>query len=174
VPFSRRLPHFNRGELKQTLKSVGIAYVFIGEQLGARPKERSCYRDGIADYSLIAKSAAFADGLRRVEEGASRYRIALMCAERDPLDCHRTLLVARHLQARGLIICHILADGTLEPNEITESRLLDIVGMRTDDLFAPSVSVKEAIENAYDQRGSQIAYNGECKDLDSNAMEDSQ
>lgn len=164
VPFSRRMPHFNQRALKKALKSVGIAYTFLGEQLGARPKERSCYRDGVADYSLIAKSAAFADGLRRVEEGAGRYRIVLMCAERDPLDCHRTLLVARHLQDRGSTICHILADGRLEANETTERRLLEMVGMRTRDLFAPSISGKEAIAKAYDKRGSKVVYAEEGTD----------
>jgi uncharacterized protein (DUF488 family) len=171
VPFSRRTPHFNRGELQRVLESVGIAYVFLGGQLGARPEERSCYRDGVADYSLIARSSAFADGLRRVEEGAGRYRIALMCAERDPLDCHRTLLVARHLQDRGSTICHILADGRLEPNEITEKRLLDIADMRTADLFSPSGSVEKAIANAYERRGHKIAYREECADATGSAME---
>jgi hypothetical protein len=138
------------------------------------PKERSCYRNGVADYSLIARSSAFAHGLRRVEVGADRYRIALMCAERDPLDCHRTLLIARHLQDRGSTVCHILADGKLEPNEVTEKRLLDIADMRTTDLFAPSGSVEEAIANAYGKRGHKIAYRAECADAAGINMEGQQ
>ena len=161
VPYSRRHPQFNRPALKASLEAAGIAYVFLGGHLGARPHDPSCYRNGAADYALIAQSSAFADGVRRVEEGARRYRVALMCAERDPLNCHRTILVARHLQERGATITHLLADGSLEANEATERRLLEITNLQSDDLFDRPDSDKDAIAKAYDRRGRTMAYTGE-------------
>ena len=160
VPYSRRHPQFNKHELSASLHAAGIAYVFLGDQLGARPKDRGCYRGGQADYRLIAATEAFGEGLRRVEEGAERYRIALMCAEREPLDCHRTVLVARHLQRRGMRIVHILADGTTEPNDATERRLLKRMHLETADLFDAPGDSRAAVEEAYDRRGDEMCRAG--------------
>ena len=97
---------------------------FVGENvLRVRPKDPSCCRDGKVDYDLIAATSGFRNGLARIEDGTNRYRIVLMCAERDPLDCHRALLVSRHLAERGAGIDHILADGSLESQDETERRL---------------------------------------------------
>ncbi len=158
VPYSRRHPQFGKAALSASLRAAGIAYVFLGDRLGARPNDRGCYRAGRADYRLIAASAAFRDGLRRVEEGAERYRIALMCAEREPLDCHRTVLVARHLQRRGIRVVHILADGATEPSEATERRLLKRMHLETADLFDAPGDARAAVEQAYDRRGDEICY----------------
>ena len=161
VPFSRQWPQFNRHELKAALRNVEISYVFMGDQLGARPKDRECYQNGTAAYSLIAKMPGFIDGLERIKRGAQEKNIALMCAERDPLDCHRTILVARHLQNQGIAIFHILADGSIESNKNIEKRLLDLTEMRTGDLFSKPISTEEAIANAYEYRGQVIAYKEE-------------
>lgn len=158
APYSRRHPQFNKHDIEASLRVAGIAYVFLGDRLGARPRGRGCYRDGRADYRLIAETEAFREGSRRVEEGAERYRIALMCAEREPLDCHRTVLVARHLQRRGVRVVHILADGTTEPNEATEHRLLKRMHLETADLFDVPTDVRAAVEQAYDRRGDEICY----------------
>jgi uncharacterized protein (DUF488 family) len=158
VPYSRRHPQFRKAALSAALRAAGIGYVFLGDRLGARPKDRGCYRAGRADYRLIAAGEAFRDGLRRVEEGAERERIALMCAEREPLDCHRTVLVARHLQRRGMRVVHILADGSTEPNEVTERRLLKRMHLETADLFNVSRDPRAAVEQAYDRRGDEICY----------------
>lgn len=154
-PFSRHMPWFNRPELKNALAEAGIAYSFLGRELGARPEDRSCYRDGTARYDLIARTELFARGLDRVLEGAAKYRIALMCAEKDPLDCHRNVLVARALAARGAEIRHILPDGAIEPNDATERRLLDMLGRTSLDMFAPA---EEQLALAYAERAARIAY----------------
>ncbi len=111
VPYSKRHPQYGKDELAARLKGEGIAYVFLGKELGARPDDPNCYVDGCVVYDRIAATSAFDEGLRRVEEGAPRLRIALMCAEREPLDCHRTLLVSRHLIRRSVSIRHIPVDG---------------------------------------------------------------
>jgi uncharacterized protein (DUF488 family) len=122
IPYSRRWPQFGRPRLERTLTASGIAYVYLGAELGGRPADPALLRDGKPDYERMAAAPAFRGGIDRVIDGARRYRIALMCAEREPLECHRSLLVSRQLRARGLAPLHILADGSIEPDDITEQR----------------------------------------------------
>ena len=83
----------------------------------------------------MARSADFAQGLQRVLEGARKYRVALMCSEHDPLDCHRCLLVGRALAERGVSVKHILADGAIVDHRDVEDRLLKSEGRESTDLF---------------------------------------
>ena len=134
-PFSRRHPQFNKDRLTAHLAQHGIAYVFLGRELGARSENPACYEDGKVQYPRLAATASFKAGIDRLLAGAQKYRVALMCAEKEPLDCHRTLLVSRALEQAGVSISHILADGTLEPQEKTMSRLIELVGLSKEDLF---------------------------------------
>ena len=134
-PFSRRHPQFNKERLATTLSQQGIAYLFLGKELGARSEDPSCYEKGKVQYARLAAAPPFKAGIDRVLAGAAKFRVALMCAEKEPLDCHRTLLVSRALEGAGASIAHILADGSLEPQERTMSRLIDLVGLPRDDLF---------------------------------------
>jgi uncharacterized protein (DUF488 family) len=154
-PYSRMNAQFNREPLRDALKGLGISYVFLGRELGGRSEDRSCYVDGKIQYDRLARTALFQQGLARVMEGASRYRIALLCAEKDPLTCHRTILVVRQLVARGLQASHILEDGRLEPHDTALDRLLQEEGMRSNDLFKP---LQELVDEAYAKRGNAIAY----------------
>jgi uncharacterized protein (DUF488 family) len=154
-PYSRMNPQFNREPLKDALKAVGISYAFLGRELGARTDDRNCYVDGKVQYDRLAKTAAFQHGLTRVINGTSRYRIALLCAERDPLTCHRTILVVRHLVVRGLRAAHILGDGRLEQHDDALDRLLNEVGLSEQDFFKPR---QELVDEAYARRESEIAY----------------
>lgn len=134
-PFSRFNPQFNRALLDQFLKANGVQYVFLGRELGARTEDRSCYEHGRVQYERLAQTPLFQSGLERIREGAARFRIALMCAEKEPLECHRTLLVARALASRGVPVIHIHADGRLETHEAAMERLLDMTGVPKEDLF---------------------------------------
>jgi uncharacterized protein (DUF488 family) len=134
-PFSRFNPQYNRDALTRSLKAAGIAYVFLGDALGARADDPSCYVNGRVQYDRLARRPAFLDGIARVKNGAQKRRIALMCAEREPLDCHRTLLVARALAAEGVCVAHILGDGALEPHAAAMDRLIDVTGLPRNDLF---------------------------------------
>src|SRR5690348_7620224 len=109
-PYSRMNSQFNREDLKDALREHGIAYVFLGKELGARCEDRSCYQNGKVQYSRLAQTKLFEEGLDRVREGANKYCIAMMCAEKEPLECHRTILVSRYLDAMGLQVRHILND----------------------------------------------------------------
>src|SRR5262249_40063791 len=110
APYSRFNPQFNRETLSESLRRADIKYVFLGEALGARSKDSSCYVNGRVQYRCLARTDLFKGGIERVARGAEEYAIALMCAEKEPLDCHRTLLVSRALVERGLVVRHILAD----------------------------------------------------------------
>ena len=157
TPYSRLHPQFNREPLRQELKRLNIAYVFLGEELGGRSSDVLCYdTEGRIRYDRIADTDAFRRGLERVWEGIKTYRVALMCAEKDPLTCHRAILVCRHLRKeQDLTILHILEDGQTEPHEESEMRLLRLARMEQGDLFK---SLQEQLEEAYDHQGRRIAY----------------
>ncbi len=155
VPQSRFNPQYNRDDLAQSLQAAGIYYVFLGDELGARRREPECYLDGKARYELIACTPSFKCGLERLQAGAAKMRIALLCAEKDPLVCHRSILVCRHLRQIGLSISHIHYDGRVESHETFEQRLLKAVQIDRKDLLT---SEREAIEAAYDLQGDRIAF----------------
>jgi uncharacterized protein (DUF488 family) len=154
-PFSRHNPQFNKDTLSVELKKRGIAYVFVGKELGARSDDPACYEGGRVRYDRLAQTSIFKAGLDRVLSGAQKYRIALMCAEKEPLDCHRTLLVSRALEKLGVSIVHILSDGSTEAQPKTMSRLLDLVGLPHEDMFR---SHDELVATACELREQKIAY----------------
>jgi uncharacterized protein (DUF488 family) len=154
-PFSARLPQFNQPVLDKALDEWGIRYTFLGKELGARRDEQHCYVDGQARYDRIAQTPAFGEGIKRVLNGLENYRIALLCAEKDPITCHRTILVCRHLRRAGVTINHILADGSLEPHHASETRLREQLGLHQPSLFE---TPEQQLEEAYDRQGLKIAY----------------
>lgn len=154
-PYSRMNPQFNREIIRNTLKTRSIAYSFLGRELGARPEDPACYVDGRARYDLIARTPLFGAGLERVADGSKRYRIALVCAEKDPMTCHRAMLVCRHLIQHGFSIRHILADGKIEDHEASLKRLAMQVGASLDDLFQ---SYDELVADIYSRRAREIEY----------------
>ena len=155
VPYSRRHPQFNREVLMDTLKGHDIAYVFLGKELGARSDDAECYENGRVNYRLLAGTPLFQSGIERVRDGSRRRTIALMCAEKDPLNCHRTILVARELARLGLDIKHILADGELESHCEAMKRLVEESGSHEQDMFDPT---EDPVEQAYKAREQRIAY----------------
>jgi uncharacterized protein (DUF488 family) len=168
-PFSRYLPHFNKSEITASLSAVGIRYVFLGKELGARPEDLSCYdTGGKALYDRIAATPIFASGIQRLLKGAANYKISLMCAEKDPITCHRTILVCHKLKEFNLQINHILSDGSLESHQDVEARLLSNFNKGKNNnqpiqlsLFELEPQVKDEIvdlETAYYRYGLEIAY----------------
>src|SRR5262245_21678487 len=142
-PSSRRYPWFSAKRLRDALAHENIAYVPIGDALGGRPRDPALFQDGVADYEAMASRPEFSAGIERVMTGMQRFRVCLMCAEREPLDCHRCLLVAPALAARGLKLGHILADGSVVPHATIEERLLELAGR--DDLFSdPAARLRQA------------------------------
>ena len=159
TPFSRFCPSFSAKSLKSLLEQNGVANLPFGAALGGRPSSPDLYCDGVADCEAMARQPEFESGLERLIADAARCRatgrLCLLCAERDPLDCHRCLLVTRALAARGFTIGHILFDGAVEPHAETERRLLQLDGA-DGDLFA--TGQHEQIAAAYRRRTRAVAY----------------
>lgn len=148
MPASRFHKQFNKAALSASLKENGIAYVFLGNELGARTKDSSLYENGHVSFDKLSQTPLFKEGIERVLKGAETHRVAIMCAEKEPLDCHRTLLVARHLMQHGADILHILGNGALETHQETMARLR---GGQTE-LFS---------DDAYRAQGARISYKKE-------------
>ncbi len=153
VPFSRWCPWFSSKPLATRLAAEGIAYLQLGDELGGRPRDPQLYCDGIADYEAMARRPEFCAGLDRVIDETRRKRVCLLCSEREPLDCHRCLLVGRALAERGVTSGHIRADGTIEPHAVTEQRLLKLAGGEAD-LFGDRAA---RLANAYRHRARRVA-----------------
>jgi uncharacterized protein (DUF488 family) len=165
-PHSRMNPQFNRKELNVAMRGRGIRYVFLGRELGARSKDPACYENGKVQYERLARTAPFRRGLQRVQNGMKSYRIAVMCAEKEPLECHRTILVARALAAAGLDVQHIHADGTLESHSDALKRLAGMFNLDGPDIFR---SPDELIADAYRCQEKRIAHEAEIDSGDLSA-----
>jgi uncharacterized protein (DUF488 family) len=155
IPASRFCPWFSAKNLALLLAGTTIDYQFFGDELGGRPRDPPLYCDGIADYEAMAQRPSFRAGLDRLLANAGPRRLCLMCSERGPLDCHRCLLVARALAARGVSVGHILHNGGIESHTAIERRLLEAVG-EDGDLF--TAGQDERLAAAYRRRARAVAH----------------
>lgn len=158
APYSRFNPQFNREALERALKQRDIGYAFLGKELGARSEDPACYEAGKVQYRRLAQTALFKSGIERVHAGAQKHRLALMCAEKDPLNCHRTLLVSRALENAGIAVRHVLADGRVESQAQAMQRLVSVVGLPETDLFR---SPEELVASACALQEGRVAYTDE-------------
>lgn len=154
-PYSRLHPDFNREFFTHKLSAAAIAYVFLGCELGARSKDPRCYENGRIHYGRLAKSHLFQSGLQRILDGSASYRIALLCAEKEPLDCHRTILVSKGLASLGAVVSHIHVGGSLETHDSAMNRLLEKFGMSHANLY---LSKEQLIDEACALQEKRIAY----------------
>ncbi len=157
TPYSARYESFNRETLRALLRDSRIKYLYLGELLGARPSDPDLYVAGRASYEAMERSSIYRQGIERLETGMDSYRIAVMCAEKDPLDCHRAVLIGRMLVRDGLSVQHIGSDGELESHVTLERRMLNRYGLLQGSLFDSS-SDFAALAAAYERRGAELAY----------------
>jgi uncharacterized protein (DUF488 family) len=155
MPASRRYPWFNRERLEDGLAAIGVGYRFLGDRLGGRPKDGVCYAGGAVDYARVAATSAFREGLDELAGLAREKRCCLLCAEKDPLDCHRAILVARHLAPKGFTIAHIHDAAKVESQREFEQRLF-----AADDapLLSDVEDSRARLALAYNHRGRKIAF----------------
>lgn len=139
MPWSRRHPQFGQEKLARSLEAQGINYAWEGAALGGKGEA----------YNVVAAQPAFAEALDRLIIRARHTTVCLMCAEKEPLDCHRTVLVSRRLAERGVAIEHLLADGTTRRHEEVEEKLLAKTGGGGGDLFDDRAQL---LARAYDAR----------------------
>jgi uncharacterized protein (DUF488 family) len=160
TPQSARLPHFSQPAFEKLLGAEQIAYLFLGEELGGRPDDADAYRsDGLVDYGVRRKSYAFRAGLERLQNELRGRSIAMMCAEEDPLECHRFLMVCPELIKLGVFPLHIRKGSQIETQEAAENRLLASTGFEAvaaNTLFPGART--EALEDAYRLQAERFAF----------------
>jgi hypothetical protein len=159
-PGSFRFPQFNREPLEAGLASVNIQYEFLGESLGGRPSDPRVYlENGLVDYAARRKSPDFSAGVDRVLEISRSRRAVLMCAEEDPLQCHRFLMICPALLERGTAPLHLRKGGAFESQREAEDRLLalhDLTAFDSSSLFASERS--QALEDAISRQSREYAF----------------
>lgn len=155
VPWSRRNSQFNRDNLSIDLENSGILYRFMGKSLGGRPASPDLYSDGVADYEKMASVPAFQAALKRVKVAATKHRLALLCSEHDPIECHRCLLVGRSLDQSGIELAHIISHDCAQSQREIEARLLKATGGDQPDFLRPTA---DAIGHSYREWSQRVAY----------------
>ncbi|WP_323444281.1 DUF488 domain-containing protein [Desulfitobacterium hafniense] len=165
TPYSKYSPQFNTNELRKFLSINHKSYIFMGEEFGARRSEFSLYDiDGLLDFEKVIRSALFQAGVKRVKSGLNKgYKIAFMCTEKDPLDCHRSILVGRAFQDEEFEVLNIHEDGSVENQKSLEERLLDLYFPGRNqtsifDILEGGKSKEELVVEAYRLRNQEIGY----------------
>jgi uncharacterized protein (DUF488 family) len=162
TPYSRRVPQFNKNSLRERLvEAYGIRYAHMPEEFGARKLDPDLLdADQRVDFDRVRSSEAFQRGVTRLKNGAIQgHRIALLCAEADPFECHRFSLISYQLVREDLLVKHILRDGSLIDNSELERRLRTRYGSDPQvDIFGPLASTGSQLELAYRSRGREVAY----------------
>lgn len=155
APYSKFQSQFNREVLTKSLNQSAIDYVFVGDSIGGRSRNESDYQDGQIVYSRIKNSEQFKNGIQRVIDGSLKYKLVLMCTEKDPLECHRALLVGQSLVEQGIELSHIKSDGKLETHQDLTRRLLKLQNLDVLDLFRDD---KEIQEEAFFKQEQKVAF----------------
>jgi uncharacterized protein (DUF488 family) len=156
VPYSQHTPQYNREVLINILKEKFIYYLDFSKEFGARRKENDAYTNNRVNFKKVIELPDFINGIERINTGILKgYRIALLCTERNPLDCHRFSLVSKALINKlGVNVDHILFNGEIVTQYDLEKKMLYDLGFEKD-LFS---DYKTLLENAYEMISSKIAY----------------
>lgn len=155
-------PQYNEEPLSSFLKVNGIAYLHFAKEFGARHADPDLLDDeGKVNFELVRKSWNFKNGIERLWKGLDKgYRMALMCSEGDPFDCHRFSMISIALEKDGFEVKHILKDKTLKTTAQLESQLLKKYEKKIPqpDMFQPNVTLDEQLQAAYRLRNKEIAF----------------
>jgi uncharacterized protein (DUF488 family) len=167
-PQSLRFPHFGQPEFEMSVRDAGIRYLSLGEELGGRPGDPKAYRaDGLVDYRKWRKSYAVQAGIEQVQRNLEKNTLALMCAEEDPLQCHRFLMICPELFAMGIEPRHIRRGANLETQREAEDRLLGVQqfgAVASNSLF--SADRAAALEDAYLAQAERCAFRADPQTIE--------
>ena len=106
------------------LTEAGIRYVWMGDRLGGKPRDPELYgSDGAVDYAVVRATPRFQTGMELLEKTAAASITAIMCAEEDPMHCHRWLLLGPAMAERQMEVLHIRGDGRVESMAPVQDRL---------------------------------------------------
>jgi uncharacterized protein (DUF488 family) len=119
TPYSRYAAQFNKESLKAYLEAEGIKYLYLGDMLGGRPKDSDCYINGAPDYDCIRIKEHYKKGIERLIKGIEIYKIAIMCSEEDPMQCHRRNLIGLDIHRNAIEVVHIRANALLQRDDFS-------------------------------------------------------
>lgn len=161
LPYSQYYADYNKENLSKILDGNKIYYRNYALEFGARQEERSYYPNGYLDFDMFSKSEAFLSGVDKLKESMQQdYTFALMCSEKDPTMCHRSILVARAFYIFGYNVVHLLPNGKTLTQVDVEKRLLNkfFPDRGQINMFAKSLSTQEYIDEAYKKQNAIIGY----------------
>jgi len=162
IPASKYNPQFNQKPLSAFLKNNGIAYMHLGEEFGARQTdEKLLDENGCVNFAWFRKTRAFQDGVERIDMGLDKgFKIALMCSEGNPLECHRFSMISGYLEEIEISVQHILKDKSLLSNQALEQQLLKKFKKKIPQpsLFDPNVDEKAQLKAAYQLHNQWIGW----------------
>lgn len=156
-PFSKHHPQFNKDNLERALKEEKIEYLHFGKEFGARRTEKELLGyNGKVDFEKVRNTEEFKKGVERLKKGIEKgFVIALLCAEKDPAECHRFALVSVGLVEAGFTVEHILADGTVRKHEEVEKELIN---KRKNDIANYCIPFSEKEKKTNKQSAKEIMY----------------
>ena len=164
-PFSNHFPEYNRDVLESCLRTQGIYYRNYACEFGARQNDRRYYnQEGYLDFEIFAKSQYFLKGIQKLCNSMKQnYTFALMCAEKDPICCHRTILVARAFFNRGYNVIHLLENGKTITQQEINLRLIEKYYPDRDQMtfFETVQDDTILLEKAYRKQNAEIGYRWE-------------
>ncbi len=151
IPYSKYASQFNREFLIEELKKYNILYSYFGEEFGAkRTDPELLFSNGRVNFKKVLESEIFEKGIKRLKKGLEKnYTITLMCAEKDPLNCHRFVLISRGLEKNGIDVGHILEDGSVKKNEALKKEVVEKQKVKFNQfgLFEKDFNNEEILEN---------------------------
>lgn len=117
-PYSAYNTQYIRENLKQSLEEKGITYVFMGDTLGGKPADASCYTNGRVDYEKVKQTTFFNEGILRIKTAYDKnLHIAIMCSESNPCYCHRSKLISEVLVSEDITVAHIDERALIKTHE---------------------------------------------------------
>jgi len=139
-PYSKFNSQFNQNEIKFFLERNGIKYVFMGDTIGGRPDDKSCYDiEGKVDYEIIKTKDFFLKGIERLKTAYSKnINVALMCSESKPCECHRSKLIGKVLDVDKIFVKHIDEKGKIKDQATVINELNK--GLSEFDLFGNPIN----------------------------------
>lgn len=165
TPYSKYNVQFNKETIRKTLTDRGYLYIYMGKEFAVQRMNKSSYtKEGYADFEKAMRDEHFLEGIKRLKNGLNKgYKIALMGAMQDPINCHRAILVGRALREKSFNVKHILHEGTLASQEELEERILEKYfstrnQLTIDSLLGQEPTKEELIIEAYRKSNREIGY----------------
>jgi len=154
-PYSKYAKQFNKETIKKFLEDNKIYYIFMGNELGAKTENAKFLTKGEVDFNKLRESPDFKNGISRIIDGLNKkFNIAIMCSEKNPIDCHRFSLISKELKFRGIEVKHIISAGEIKTQEEIENEVVKNFEKNQLNIFGEL----DSIDNAYEKITKKIRY----------------